>query len=91
MNRPAVKMSGSKFCPRSPSGPRAALWQQLGTSFFKALENGGVYAFNAETGEQLFQYKAPRTVQSSPLTYEINDTQYVTVIATNTILTFALP
>ena len=62
-----------------------------GNLIFQGTENGGVYAFNAETGEQLFQYKAPRTVQSSPLTYEINDTQYVTVIATNTILTFALP
>ena len=34
---------------------------------------------------------APRTVKSSPLTYEVNGTQYVAVIATNTIIAFALP
>ena len=62
-----------------------------GDLVFQGTENGGFYALHAATGEQLFQYDAPRSIKSSPLTYEVNGTQYVTVIATNTILTFALP
>ena len=56
-----------------------------------AFEDGGFYAFHAETGEQLFYYDAGRTIRSSPLTYEVNDTQYAAVIASNTVLAFALP
>ena len=61
-----------------------------GDLVFQGTEDGGFYAFHAETGEQLFHYQARRTVRSSPLTYEVNGTQYVAVIATNTVLAFAL-
>jgi hypothetical protein len=62
-----------------------------GDLLFQGTEDGGFYAFHAETGEPLFHYDAGRTIRSSPLTYEINGTQYVAVIASNTILAFALP
>jgi PQQ-dependent dehydrogenase (methanol/ethanol family) len=62
-----------------------------GDLIFQGTEDGGFYAFHAATGEQLFQYQAPRTIRSSPLTYEVNGTQYVAVVATNTVMAFALP
>ena len=62
-----------------------------GDLVFQGTENGGLYAFHAATGEQLFLYDARRTLQSSPMTYEVNGTQYVTVIASSTIHTLALP
>jgi glucose dehydrogenase len=62
-----------------------------GDLVFQGTEDGGFYAFHAQTGEQLFHYDAGRTLRSSPLTYEVNGTQYVAVIATNTVLAFALP
>ena len=62
-----------------------------GDLLFQGTEDGGFYAFHAETGEQVFHYDAGRTIRSSPLTYEVNGTQYVAVIASNTILAFALP
>ena len=62
-----------------------------GDLVFQGTEDGGFYAFNAATGEQLFQHQAPRTIKSSPLTYEVNGVQYIAVIATNTVLTFTLP
>ncbi len=62
-----------------------------GDLVFQGTEDGGFYGFHAETGEQLFQYDAGRTIRSSPLTYEVNGTQYVAVIASNTVLAFALP
>jgi len=49
------------------------------------------YAFDARTGKQLFKYDAPRPIRASPLTYEVDGRQYVTVVATNTVLTFRLP
>ena len=62
-----------------------------GNLVFQGTEDGGFYAFHAETGEQVFHHDAGRTIRSSPLTYEVNDTQYVAVIASNTVLAFALP
>ena len=62
-----------------------------GDLVFQGTEDGGFYAFHAETGAQVFHYDAGRTIRSSPLTYEVNGTQYVAVIASNTVLAFALP
>ena len=62
-----------------------------GDLVFQGTDAGGFYALHAETGERLFQHDAPRGIRSSPLTYEVNGRQYVAVIATNTILAFALP
>jgi len=62
-----------------------------GDLVFQGADDGAFYAFHAETGELLFEHRAPRPVRSSPMTYQVNGQQYVTVIATNTVLTFALP
>ena len=62
-----------------------------GNLVFQGLDDGTFYAFDAATGEQLFRHLAPRPIRSSPLTYEVNGKQYVTVVATDTIVTFALP
>ena len=61
-----------------------------GDLVFQGTEDGGFYAFEAATGEQLFHYDAGRTIRSSPLTYEVNGRQYVAVIASDTVLAFAL-
>ena len=62
-----------------------------GNVVFQGTGAGEFYAFDARTGEQLFTYEAPRAIRASPLTYQVNGTQYVSVVATNTVLTFALP
>ena len=62
-----------------------------GDLVFQGTDSGGFHAFHAETGEQLFKYDAPRAIRSSPLTYEVNGKQYIAVIATNTVVSFALP
>ena len=62
-----------------------------GDLVFQGTDDGGFYAFHAATGEQLFKHAAPRPIRSSPMTYQVNGRQYVTVVATNTVLTFALP
>lgn len=62
-----------------------------GDLVFQGIEDGGFYALNAHNGETLFRFEAPRTIRASPLTYEVNGRQYVTVVATNTVITLALP
>ena len=62
-----------------------------GDLVFQGAGTGDFYAFDAETGEQLFQYTAETGIRSSPNTFQAGGSQYVTVIAANTILTFGLP
>ena len=62
-----------------------------GNLVFQGVEDGGLYALDAETGEELFRFDAPRPIRASPLSYQVNGTQYVTVVATTTVVTLALP
>ena len=62
-----------------------------GDLVFQGVEDGGFYALDARTGDELFEYEAPRPIRSSPMTYQVNGKQYVTVVATNTVITLALP
>jgi outer membrane protein assembly factor BamB len=62
-----------------------------GNLVFQGVEDGGFYALDAATGAILLRYDAPRPIRASPMTYEIDGKQYVTVVATNTVVTLALP
>ena len=62
-----------------------------GDLVFQGVEDGGFYALDARTGEELFEFEAPRPIRSSPMTYQVDGKQYVTVVATNTVITLALP
>lgn len=62
-----------------------------GNLVFQGVEDGGFYALDAETGEELFQFEAPRPIRASPITYMVDGKQYVTVVATNTVITLGLP
>ena len=62
-----------------------------GNLVFQGIEDGGFFALDAENGETLFRFEAPRRVRASPLTYQVNGKQYVSVVATNTVISLALP
>jgi quinoprotein glucose dehydrogenase len=62
-----------------------------GNVVFQGTGARAFYAFDARTGKQLFKYDAPRSIRASPLTYQLSGRQYVTVVATDTVLTFRLP
>jgi glucose dehydrogenase len=57
------------------------------------IQPGGqaLYAFDARSGRQLFSFKAPATIRATPITYQVNGKQYVTVIASHTVVTLSLP
>jgi quinoprotein glucose dehydrogenase len=64
-----------------------------GDVVFQGADTGEFYALDARTGARLFTHKAPpaQAIRASPLTYKTGGKQYVSVVATDTILTFALP
>ena len=62
-----------------------------GDIVLQGTDVGELYAFDARTGERLFQYQHNRPIRASPLTYQVRGTQFITVVATDTVLTFALP
>ena len=73
--------------PISSSGNVAT----AGDVVFQGTAVGRFYAFDARSSDQLFLYTANRPIRASPLTYQVNGTQYISVVATNTVLTFGLP
>ena len=61
-----------------------------GDLVFQGSGAGGFYAFDARTGERLFLHETARPVSASPLTYQVDGRQYVSVVSLDTVLTFAL-
>ena len=62
-----------------------------GDLLLQGTDVGEFYAFDARTGDQLFRYEHNRPIRASPLTYQVNGTQYISVVSTNDVLTFSLP
>ena len=62
-----------------------------GVLVLQGTDVGGLYAFDARTGDQLFLYQHNRPSRASPLTYQVNGKQYISVVSTNAVLAFALP
>jgi outer membrane protein assembly factor BamB len=64
-----------------------------GDLVFQGADTGEFYAFNARTGARLFTYKGAlaQAIKASPLTYRTGGRQYVSVVGTDTVLTFGLP
>ena len=77
---PAVSSIGS-------SGNLVTAWDVV----FQGTDSGAFYALDALSGSELFVYEAPRSIRSSPLTYQVDGTQYVSVVATTAVLTFSVP
>ncbi|MEE2637581.1 MAG: PQQ-binding-like beta-propeller repeat protein [Acidobacteriota bacterium] len=62
-----------------------------GDLVFQGTDVGEFFTLDARTGERLFEYQHNRPIRASPLTYEVNGKQYVSVVSTNDVITFALP
>ena len=71
-------------------GPSAATLATAGNLVFTAERLGAFYAFDATTGELLWQFYTGASAGAGQITYQVNGVQYVTMPAGNVILTFAL-
>ena len=62
-----------------------------GDVVFQGIGSGDFYALDARSGTELFTFTAEAGIRASPLTYQVDGKQYVSVVATDTVLTLALP
>ena len=62
-----------------------------GDLVLQGTDVGVLHAFDARTGDPLFLYEHNRPIRASPLTYQVNGKQYISVVSSNEVLTFALP
>jgi quinohemoprotein ethanol dehydrogenase len=62
-----------------------------GDIVFQGSDTGAFYGLDANSGRPLFTYTGKAGIRASPLTFRLNGTQYVTVVASNSVLTFGLP
>ena len=62
-----------------------------GDLVLQGTDAGEFYAFDARTGDQLFRYRHNRPIRASPLTYQVNGKQYISVVSSNSVMTLALP
>jgi glucose dehydrogenase len=62
-----------------------------GDLVFQGSDTGDFYAFDARSGELRFRHTTPRSIRANPITYRVNGRQYIAIVATSTILAFALP
>ena len=70
--------------PPDANGPAVSM-QDLTKRF------GDFVALDARSGTPLFKHTAPRGIRASPLTFQVEGKQYVSVVATNAVVTLALP
>ena len=52
---------------------------------------GYLLAFDARSGEPRLQLATKTAIRADPITYQVGGTQYVAVVATHTVMAFALP
>jgi alcohol dehydrogenase (cytochrome c) len=62
-----------------------------GNLVFAGDEDGYLMAFSAKTGQLLWKINTGNRLVTSPITYEFEGRQYVTMPSGNALLTFALP
>jgi quinoprotein glucose dehydrogenase len=77
--------------PSRSSIGSAGAFATAGDLIFQGSDTGDFHAIDARSGKVLFKHTAPRGIRASPLTFLANGRQYVSVVATNTVLTFGLP
>ena len=72
--------------PRSSGG----ITTTAGGLLFSGSADGYFFALDAATGEELWHISLGRRVHAAPMTYSVDDKQYVTMASGNVVYTFAL-
>ena len=76
---------------RLAKAPWAGTLSTSGNLVFAGDEDGYLMAFNAETGKNLWRMNTGSRLVTSPITYQVEGRQYVTMPSGGALLTFALP
>jgi alcohol dehydrogenase (cytochrome c) len=71
--------------------PWAGTLSTAGGLIFAGDQDGYLMAFDAKTGKNLWRISTGSAIANSPITYELNGRQYITMPSGSAVLTFALP
>jgi alcohol dehydrogenase (cytochrome c) len=71
--------------------PMAGTLSTSGALIFSGDQDGYLMAFDAKTGEILWKLNTGNLLATAPITYLVNNRQYITMPSGGAILTFALP
>jgi glucose dehydrogenase len=71
-------------------GSGAGAMATAGDLIFVGENNGDFHAFDARTGEEMWKFYTGATLRGSPITYMLNDKQYISVKSGTTVFTFTL-
>jgi alcohol dehydrogenase (cytochrome c) len=69
----------------------AGVLSTSGGVVFGATGEGNLIALDAKTGNLLWHFQTGAPITSSPMSYAVNDRQFVAVVAGNVLYSFALP
>lgn len=72
--------------PRSSAG----ILTTAGGLLFSGSVDGYFYALDASTGEELWHVSLGARVHAAPMTYSVDDKQFITIAAGNVVFTFSL-
>jgi alcohol dehydrogenase (cytochrome c) len=76
--------------PRQLHGELGGLMSTAGGLVFGG-DNDVFFALDADTGAELWHFDVGAQIRAAPVTYQLGGRQYVTIAASRSILTFALP
>ena len=77
--------------PISTVGGRPGILSSGGGLIFSGSGDGHIFALDQDTGENLWYLSVGRGVHAAPMTYSVGGRQYVSVAASHSLFTFALP
>jgi alcohol dehydrogenase (cytochrome c) len=85
--------TGDKVWEYEMPGP-AVMWGGTFSTesglIFTGDDDGNLVALDAETGKDLWHFSTGHTIAASPMTYEVDGKQYVTLAAETDLFTFGL-
>ena len=81
----------TKWTYKLYQAPWAGTLATSGNLLFAGDEDGYLMAFNAKTGELLWKINTGNRLATSPITFEIDGKQYITMPSGSALLAFALP
>jgi len=88
--RVRVAVPGMDRGPRVVGSTSGGSLVTAGDVIFQPI-GSDLYALDARSGRTLFKQTLPRNIRATPLTYNAGGRQYVTIVATAEVTTFALP
>jgi alcohol dehydrogenase (cytochrome c) len=77
--------------PVSRLSLQAGVLATRGEVVFAATAEGNLLGLDAHTGKPLWHFQTGAQIMAAPMSYSVDGTQFIAVVASNTLYSFALP